>query len=219
MIGRMYDARKHSVGGQLGNNNAQKRCGHGDHMDLLQERPIRTEEQIAAELGIGSRTVRRAAEFARGVDALKAVSPEAAEKNLLGQCDLPWEDVRAIPKLEQDAIEALGGSIVSGDPIPRQVFQPRRRTKAEEEAYAKLEAIERDMYDRSTVPEYTVDSFVDDISLCSGSFVQELRDTIKDRGSVITAENMEVVIQAIEMTVIGECHKLIEEIRQNGPKM
>lgn len=215
MIGRMYDARKHSAGGQIGNNNAQKRCGHDDHTDLPLEGPIRTDEQIAAELGIGSRTVRRAAEFARGVDALKAVSSAAAEKILLGQCDLPWEDVRAIPKLEQDAIEALADSIVSGAPIPRQVFQPRRRTKAEKEEYAKLEAIERDMYDRSTVPEYTVDSFVDDISLCADEFIHQLRNTLKDRGSVITSENMEVVIQAIETAVIGECQKLIEEIKQN----
>lgn len=215
MIGRMYDARKHCTGGQAGNSNAKKRCGHDDHMDLPSERPVRTEDQIAAELGIGSRTVRRAAEFARGVDALKAVSPEAAEKILLGQCDFSHEDVRAIPKLEPDAIEALANSIVSGDPVSRQVFQHRRRPKAEKEAYAKLEAIERDMYDRSTVPEYTVDCLVDDISLYADSFVQELRNTIKDCGSVITADNMTVVIQALETAVIGECRKLIDEIRQN----
>ena len=53
MIGRMYDARKHSAGGQVGNSNAQKRRGHDDHTDLPSERPMRTEEQIAAELGIG----------------------------------------------------------------------------------------------------------------------------------------------------------------------
>ena len=219
MIGRMYDARKLSAGGQVGNSNAQKRCGHGDHMDLPSERPIRTEEQIAAELGIGSRTVRRAAEFARGVDALKAVSPEAAAMILADQRDLPWEDVRAIPKLEPDAIEALADSIVSGAPIPRQMFQHRGRTRAEKKNYAKIEAIERDMYDRSTVPEYTVDCLTDDISLYADSFVQELRNTIKDRRSVITAENLAVVIQAIETTVIDECRKLIDEIRQNSPKM
>jgi len=35
---------------------------------------------IAKELGVGQKTVERAEKFAKGVDALKEVSPEAADK-------------------------------------------------------------------------------------------------------------------------------------------
>ena len=70
MIGKMYEARKKSEGGQGAN---QYR-----NMQLGQNGPVakkRTSESIAEELGIGENTVRRAEKFAKGVDVIREVSP------------------------------------------------------------------------------------------------------------------------------------------------
>ncbi|MGB9792116.1 MAG: hypothetical protein ACPLTR_06000 [Thermacetogeniaceae bacterium] len=43
-----------------------------------------TAKKLAAELGVNQATVRRAAEFAKAVDKVKEVAPEAADKILAG---------------------------------------------------------------------------------------------------------------------------------------
>ncbi len=159
MIGKMYDARKHGVGGQAGNSNAQKRTGHGDPIVSSADSPGRTDEEIGAELGIGSRTVRRANEFSQGVDALREVSPDAAEKVLAGEAEVPWKGIRSIPKQEPEAVREIADAIVSGEPRPRQIRTPRGGTKEQRKAYVEIAEIERDMYDRYTVPECAEDTF------------------------------------------------------------
>lgn len=78
LIGKMYQARKKSVGEHTGNQYTRK-------MECIQNGNIpkphgRIGEQIAKELGIGNGTVLRADKFAKGIDALSEVSKEAAEK-------------------------------------------------------------------------------------------------------------------------------------------
>ena len=76
MIGKMYEARKNSHG------NHAERGEDGKYLsrqngDLGEGK---TSVAIAKELGIGQKTVERSEKFAKGVDALKQVSPEAADK-------------------------------------------------------------------------------------------------------------------------------------------
>ena len=72
LIGKMYEARKKSVGAPKGNTNAEKQSHqNGDIVGT------RTKDVIAKELGIGGTTVERAEKFSEGVDAIKDESPEA----------------------------------------------------------------------------------------------------------------------------------------------
>lgn len=73
LVGKMYEARKKSHGasdGFRGNQSVSHQNG-----DLAK---TRTKDAIAKELGISGTTVKRAERFAKGVDAIKAESPEAA---------------------------------------------------------------------------------------------------------------------------------------------
>ena len=73
LIGKMYAARKQTVG--TNRYTSENKCAQNEHTT---GKPNRTAEQIAQELGIGKETVKRAEQFAKGIDALKDVSPEAA---------------------------------------------------------------------------------------------------------------------------------------------
>ena len=213
MIGKMYDARKHGVGGQAGNSNARKQTGHGDPIVSSADAPGRTDEEIGAELGIGSRTVRRASEFSQGVDALREISQDAAEKVLSGEAEVPWKDIRAIPKLEPEMVREMADAIVSGGPSPRQIRMPRGGTKEQRKAYEEIAAIERDMYDRSTVPEFTIDHLADDIRLSAEVFSGTIRQTLKELSYILTEENKAVVIDAIDRFIIKDAERLIEQLQ------
>ena len=213
MIGKMYDARKHGVGGQAGNSNAQKRMGHGDPIVSSADVPGRTDEEIGAELGICGRTVRCANEFSQGVDALREVSPDAAEKVLAGEVEVPWRDIRAIPKLEPEMVREMGDAIVRGEPSPRQIKMPRGGTKEQRKAYAETVEIERDMYDRFAVPEFTIDLLADDIRLSAEVFSGTIRQTLTELSYVLTEENKAVVIDTIERFVIKDAELLIEQLQ------
>ena len=213
MIGKMYDARKHGVGGRAGNTNAQKRTGHDDPIVFSANAPGRTDEEIGAELGIGGRTVRRANEFSHGVDALREVSPDAAEKVLAGEAEVPWKDIRAIPKLEPEMVREMADVIVSGGPSPRQIRMPRGGTKEQRKAYEEIAEIERDMYDRSAVPEFTIDHLADDIQLSAEEFSGTIRQTLKELSYVLTEENKGVVIEVIDRCIIKDAERLIEQLQ------
>ena len=208
LVGKMYEARQQSQGGDHGNQYTKMASGQNDHLPNQGTQLSRTENDIAEELGIGSRTVRRANEFAKGVDALKEISAEAADKVLKGRSNVTQKEIQNLPKMNPSAIEEVAQAIISGEPIPRQEHKPRGWTKTDREERTKLEAIVADMYDRTTVPEYTVDCLVDDIRLCAEGFVQEIKDTLKDRSTVLTEENKPVISEAIDLYIIKEIEKV-----------
>ena len=211
MVGKMYEVRNRGSGAPPKNENAKKQCGQNDHI-VFSEEAKRTESIIAEELGIGSRSVRRAGEFARGVDALKSVSGEAGDIVLKGQAKLTQEEIQRIPQMSPTVIEEVAHAIINDDPIPRQAMRQEQKnrgwTKADREKRTKLETIATDMYARTTIPEYTVDSLVDDIQLCAEGFVQQIKNTLKDRSDVLTAENKPIISDAIDLYIIKEIEKV-----------
>lgn len=81
LIGKMYEARRHSVG------NHAERGEDGKYLSYQNGnlgKQGKTAEQIAKEIGVGYGTVMRARDYSNGIDTLQAVSPEAAEKVLNG---------------------------------------------------------------------------------------------------------------------------------------
>ena len=126
MIGKMYEVRKKTIGGQSGNDNAAKRSAQtGQIVSTADKETHGVSGEIAMELNIGRNTVRRAEKFAKGVDALKQFSPDAADKVLKGQAKMKGKstlgndidvkvnkkDIAAIatasPEIQQQAARAL----------------------------------------------------------------------------------------------------------------
>ncbi len=210
MIGKRYEAQKNTQGGDR--RSEEFSSGQIVHLKSDRKQKDKTAEEIGAEYGITGRSVQRAEKFSHGIDALRAVSPDAAEQVLKGDAAVTKAKISTIPTMEQNAIEEVAKAILSGEPIPkkepRQERKPRGWTKADREERTKLEAIATDMYDHSTVPEYKVDDLVDDIHLCAEVFIQQIKNTLKDRSTVLTDENKTIVAEAIDLYIIKEIEKV-----------
>ena len=110
-------------------------------------------------------------------------------------------------------MKELADSIVCGEPRHRQIKMPRGGTKEQRKTYEEIAEIERDMYDRSTVPEFTIDHLTDDIQLSAELFSGTIRQTLKELGFILTEENKFVVIDAIERFIIKDAERLIEQLQ------
>lgn len=208
MIGKMYEARKKSVGGQVGNNNASKRKD--------QNGPIvtrnRTYEQLADELSVGDTTIKRAEKFTKGVDALREVSPEAADKVLNGKADITKAEVQAIGKMESEEVQETIKKILN-PPTDEEKRKQRKvgakisrvstETDEDRERMARIEAIVKDMYDPTTAPEFTIDLLIEDIELNGQTYVELLDNTLNDRSNLVTNKNKPAILAAINKVVDG----------------
>ena len=67
-----------------------------------------TARAIAAQIGVGERTVRNAAKFTEAVEALQQVSPKAAEVVLRGEVK---DALTMLPKVPEEALEFVARKI------------------------------------------------------------------------------------------------------------
>lgn len=201
LIGKMYEARKNSVGGDRGNQYTKEASAQNEHM----AKPGRTADAIAEELGIGKETVKRAEKFSKGIDALKEENPEAAEKVLQGGSGVTKALVMGLPMMEPEERKEVADAILQGTPIKP---KPVGWTKQDRKEREKLEEIIADMYDPSTVPEYTVNDLVDDIRNNAEIFVETIKSILSERSTILTDENKSIVADAITKHLIDEFLKV-----------
>lgn len=210
LIDGLVEARKRSVGAPVGNKNAGKQSDQSGHI----ESAGRTRRAVAKELGVGEGTVQRAQQLGNGLRELEKVSPEAAKIYRTTNIDVPRSIIREIPNMEQEDVEEIAEAIVEGKPENINPEKRRGWTKADREDRAKLEAIVADMYDPSTVPEFTLDLLIDDIQLNAQNYVDLLRNTLKDRSTLLTDENKPKIAEAIQKYVIDELLKVKELVEK-----
>ena len=207
LIGKLYESRKKSAGGN-GSNQYVKR----DEQNAQNGQVAKTDKEkhgvsgeIALELNIGRNTVRRAEHFAKGVDALNDVSPEAAEKVLGGKTDLTKQDVSQIAKMRSSEIEEVAKAINGEKPSKKVTFPSCNRGKNKTpEAEADFElAISRD---RDAVVEYTVADLLEEFRGINADFLRKYKtmfnfhnELIKDNASEVQAVIDEVKIEIERM--------------------
>jgi hypothetical protein len=206
MVGKMYEARKKSVGNTTTARNADGtfQSGQNDRIGSRRETKDGTAGQIGKEVGMGEKNVRRAEKFAKGIDVLRELSPESAEKVLSGKTGVTKKDVAELAKADDGDVEAFAEAVKADRKPPR----PKRPPKTEEEKrdMAEIEAIVKDMCDPSTTPEFTIDWLIDDIEMNAEVYVQLLKDTIEDRRYLVTDDNKPRIASAIT--------RIIEDIRK-----
>lgn len=190
MIGKMYEARKKSHGGDR---KSSDQSGH-----LIKPK---TRKAMAKELGVGEGTVQRAEHFKDGIDALREISPTAADKILDGKTGTTKSEVADLAKSEPDFIEAFAQAVNEGKKPERKPRKPK--TEEEKRDMAEIEAIMRDMRDPTTTPEFTIDFLIEDIELNGQTYVELLTNTIADRKNLATDENKPLIVAAIDKVVDG----------------
>lgn len=206
LIGKQYEAQKMTRGG-TGANQYTKEQIHQSDVSAKQRNG--NAARIAEEHGLGEQTVVRAEKFAKGIDEVEAAAPGAKDKILSGEVNIPKSVVAQIPQMEEEEKQKIVEMVSSGQykkpsRNPAGFNREARKTKAE------IEAIVNDMYDPSTVPEYTVDFLLEDIQLNAENYVQMLRNTLMERSTLLTDESRPLIADAIERYVIEEIKKVKE---------
>ena len=208
MIGKMYEARKKSNGGNRGNQYAK--TADSQNANLANARTPRTDEIIGKELGVNHSTVIRSEKFSKGIDTLRKVSPEAADKVLNGKAGITKAEVQEIGRMEPDEVQETVKTILNPPTneekrkqrkVGAKISRVSTETEEDRERMARIEAIVKDMYDPTSAPEFTIDLLVEDIELNGQIYVELLDSTLKDRSNLVTDENKPLIVAAINGVV------------------
>ena len=200
LIGQMALARMKSHGGDR----RSEDFSSGQNGAL--KKPERTREVIAKELGVGARTVDRAVQFAKGVDALRESNPEAADAVLKGNSGATKAEISELPNKTAGEIKKVAEDILSGE-----IKKKREKTSKEDrEAISKIVEV---MYNPDAMPEFTIDFLIEDIQLNGAAYVDLLRSTLTDRSTLLTPENRPNVAKAIQ-EIIDKIQKVKELIEK-----
>lgn len=176
MIGKMYEARKKSVGGQVGNSNASK--NDVPNLDTsFSKTHGRIGEIIAKEVGVGHGTVLRAADFAKGFDALKEENPEAAEMVLNGSSGATKADVGKLKSATKDEVKEFAQSVISGDLKHKKLIENRKLNAAIQESV--------DAVRGNTTAEYTLADALDELTVIEKEFISKIRRVLEVRSYLI----------------------------------
>ena len=216
VIGKAYGARRNSVGAPIGNSNAAKQIDQSGQIVFDDRRKGDTRKQVADELGVGEGTVQRAFAFSNGIDALREVSPEAADKVLSGKTGVSRSAIGEIQNMQPDEIQDAVEKILSDDKaeqrkVGAKVSRVRVNSEEDRQRIKDIEAIVADMYDPTTAPEFTIDFLIEDIEANANIYIELLKNTFIDRANLITEENKPRIIAAID-NIISEIEKVRETL-------
>lgn len=197
LIGKMYQARKKSSGGQVGNANAEKRVGQNEP---LVSKCRSTAEAIAQEVGVAEPTVKRAEKYSKGIDALAEVNKEAADEVLKGKTGVNKKTIMEFPKMEPLRQKEVAEAIMRGDIKKEQnkSGNPRGWTKEDRESRAQTEAIVAEMFSPELKP-YTIEMLEEEIEENGQSAINVLRQVVLvERVNLLAGDNNKRVVQKIE---------------------
>lgn len=215
IIGKMYEARKKTQGGaQIGNQHARKH-GAQNANDVSATRKPRTDEILAAEIGVNHSTVVRAEKFSKGVDAIRDVSPAAAEKILQGGAGVKKSEVQTftqMPENEQKRfVEAVETGAVKERPKPRRnPNSDRGCTKEDREIRKKVSDAARGLFSDEGKT-YTLELLLGDLEVNGAEYVRLLQNTITDHPELITEWNKPVIAETMQ-TIIDKITKVKETL-------
>lgn len=186
MIGKMYEARKNSVGAPKGNANAEKQNGQNVQIVSRREQQDGTAGQIGKEVGVDSRTVRRAGKFAQGVDALKAVSPEAAEKVLQGEANVTKAMIQDLSSKSEKEIKAVAKAIESGANLKAAHFPSGNK---HDKVDAPAPTISEDV---DAVVEYGLDDLLEELDALNADFLRKWGRALQIHAQLVSEHAAEV---------------------------
>lgn len=210
MIGKMYEARKKSVGEHKGNQYTEMETGQNVHIPDRYEQRQGTAGEIGKEFGIDGRSVRRNERFAQGVDALKEVSQEAADKILKGETKTPKSAVAELKDATEEEVKQFADDVVSNKPLKK---KPRPMSPQLKDFSKQLLSVVSEMENPNKG--YILDDAIRDLNSAEEVFLNQVNFVLTERASVF--ENDEdgyaQVVGFIE-TAIQDLNELKGEVKK-----
>ena len=212
MIGKRYEAQKHSQGGTGANQHTVKEQSGQNVHSAKSRREIKdgTSGVLGAEYGITSRSVRRNEKFAKGVDAIKAVSPEAANKILSGKAKVGNNLIQNYANAEPDEIKQAADAILHDKAIETPKPEPKKPAPRTDR-HERRDERDEEKRDPDFTPVYTEEMLLEDFKLNGQTYVGLLRSMVEERAENITDENRPK-IKAIIDDIIDEIRKVRESL-------
>ena len=213
-IGKMYEARKKSVGAPVGNTNAKQSAQNGPIVSTTDKKTHGVSGEMAIELNIARNTVRRSEHFAKGVDALREVSPEAADKVLSGKARTTKSAVAEIAKMERSDIEAAAGDILSEK--AKTTTKPKGRNKGYDHEMRELNRMIENAYapmiGRGNTTDYNINDLVEEITANGNNYINQLRNTIKNRRNLLRNDDDRKAVQNAINAILRELSKEVHNV-------
>ena len=223
MVGKMYEARKNTESFK-GN---QYTSGGGQNVQNQTRREIKdgTAGQIGKEFDMTSRTVRRNEKFAKGLDALKEVSPEAADKILKGEVDVSKEEVSELREQTEKERKTFADKVLN--PVPKEkkpkpyknpniapIKKNRTRFTSEEEKKIadRVNRIVEIQNDNNRDTSITIDDLAELVEEDGKDYVSSLRNMLVVRSTLLVGENRQVIADVLE-NIINEINKVKELLK------
>ena len=174
MIGKMYEARKNSVGAPKGNANAEKQNGQNVQIVSRREQQDGTAGQIGKEVGVDGRTVRRDEHFAKGIDRAAKVDPKFKEEILSGEVKATKAEISEIRNLESDAEVKEAIEVIRN---PEKKKEAVVSTKEVRNQFAKIRDVAKRMGQGNSAN--TFDDVLTLLNAASDDFIWKVRRTIE----------------------------------------
>lgn len=222
LLGKLYEARKHSHGaepGGRGNQYTEVVRAQSGHI------PTRVSEQIAHEQGVSHNQVKRAEHFAQGVDTVRTVSPETADNILNGKIKVIKHDVAEIaqaakvtPEIVPSMVEQIkaGQRVTKVDTPVHTVNKPSGKyngggTKEYREQMNRIAETASRLYNTEEKTEYKLGNLADEIRWNTDNYLRLLKNLLADHSELVNA-NKEAVKAMLDDQIIEKIKLIKEEI-------
>lgn len=206
LTGKLYEARKHTHGGNRGNQYT--------NMATAEKRPLPKNTDgvsavVAQELGIGKTMVKDSYQFAKGIDAIRKVNPQAADDILSGKKKTTKRSIQDIGKATPENADALMTELLDDKPTKKNMVARSGNggTSENRKLSREVREIIGGMVD-DTPMEYTIDNLTEQIGFNADAFIGVISNLIMDHKDLCDDHRMEVGL------AIGEVIAKIEKIKE-----
>ena len=198
--GKQYEAEKQRKGGTGANRYTVEQTGQNvQSVKSKKEIKYGTSGRIGKEYGVDGRTIRRDADFAKGVDAAEKIDPGAKEAILSGKSKVPKSVIAEVPAMEPQKQKKVIQAAKAGLPWEKPKSRnPTGYPKERREIDKTIQSVADSMYDTDRVVEHTVDDLLEDLTAIINDFNGKTKRSIQNYSTVLQDESAkEKVIAAL----------------------
>lgn len=205
LVGKRYEAEKKLISNERGTNqHSDKEVGG---QNVHQPPTLKTSERIAKEIGKNEKYVRRAEEFAKGIDAAEHIMPGIKPEILSGAIHPPDKDVIAIARASPEKRKALSEQLrkprVSfnnpSSAVHSSADNSSKETKRVPSSLASIQAISEQLDSESDHPRGEVDTvfIVCELKDALQSMIFRWKTCLDDYSRQASAEECQTEISAL----------------------
>lgn len=189
--GKQYEAEKMAIPNAEGRNQHSEVGGQN-----VRQPPQRREQRdgtagrIGKQYGVNGRTIRRDAEYAKGVDLAEAEEPGIRNRILSGESQIPKTIIAAFPAMPKEERKSILLGISSGKkPEKRKSNNPEGYPKERRNLNKTIADVVSTMYDTERVVEHTADDLIEDLESIINDFTSKVRRSLQNHSTLLQEES------------------------------